>query len=499
MRREFHCRVTGANRSRKFWGARCRACALVCALSQGAAAAEASLTGRRSTPRLAQLSVSGAEDLAGLIDAAVSRVRPLVSGCMRLLPDLAELFAELLRGQVHHTLVWLACTVETIGDPVAQRRPGGSLAARRRSSATAARTGALAQGGAGGGGAAGDDAPPPVVNGHEEAPPTRAAMDVPPLRGRRVDTNPTYVVVVAAVLRAFAESGVARVIGNAAAEPQARAAAEAEGLGVLVDVPDLVRPSPALLLLHLVLTISLPCFLPLRGSRQIKRVDCASRALVARYVSLEGERIAAMVRKSIDTADWVNMKEPRDARMVVSLVVDECVAMRRAAAAALAEDLPSMAAAAEAANSAAAQERAGNVGSVRRSDQGLQLDIDRLFSKRASTYPVIAAGLEPSLGVICKWRVAAVSIVADHAVCGDDPSQRVECFALHSRPFPSACACAPSGPAVSTRCRWTLRCSTLRCRASLTTRAAWRRRWRTLLRLPRIAVPPAWNPWRRVW
>lgn len=38
---------------------------------------------------------------------------------------------------------------------------------------------------------------------------------------------------------------------------------------------------------------------------------------------MHGERLGLMMRKSIETPDWQRMKEPRDARKVVTLVVEE--------------------------------------------------------------------------------------------------------------------------------------------------------------------------------
>ena len=56
---------------------------------------------------------------------------------------------------------------------------------------------------------------------------------------------------------------------------------------------------------------------------------------------MEGDRLGSMLRKSIETPDWHNMREPRDARVVVTLVLEEvCVACRVMPSALLACGLP---------------------------------------------------------------------------------------------------------------------------------------------------------------
>ena len=56
-------------------------------------------------------------DLATLTKKAIQEVQPLLSAGMRSLPDMALPFAQLLRGQVHLLVVWMANALECHGQP----------------------------------------------------------------------------------------------------------------------------------------------------------------------------------------------------------------------------------------------------------------------------------------------------------------------------------------------------------------------------------------------
>ncbi len=54
-----------------------------------------------------------------------------------------------------------------------------------------------------------------------------------------------------------------------------------------------------------------------------QRILTAGEHLLKHYVMLQGERLGALVKKSLSTSDWLTRKEPRDSRAVVDVLVDE--------------------------------------------------------------------------------------------------------------------------------------------------------------------------------
>ena len=53
------------------------------------------------------------------------------------------------------------------------------------------------------------------------------------------------------------------------------------------------------------------------------RLIQAGEVLLKHYVMLQSERLGALIKKSLSTSDWLTRKEPRDARPVVDIVIEE--------------------------------------------------------------------------------------------------------------------------------------------------------------------------------
>jgi len=54
----------------------------------------------------------------------------------------------------------------------------------------------------------------------------------------------------------------------------------------------------------------------------LQRVREAAQGLINRYVRLQGKMLCKMIRKGIETPNWIKQKEPRDVRLVTELFVN---------------------------------------------------------------------------------------------------------------------------------------------------------------------------------
>lgn len=114
------------------------------------------------------------------------------------------------------------------------------------------------------------------------------------------------------------------------------------------------------------------------GDTRKRATDVAS-SLLKRYAIAHGERLVALVRQAIDTADWLKMKEPRDSRLYVGMVLEEVAALRVRVAAALGEDTSPV----------APPRRPSTLGRMLTSERGLHLDIERIFTAKNHVYGAV--------------------------------------------------------------------------------------------------------------
>ena len=59
----------------------------------------------------------------------------------------------------------------------------------------------------------------------------------------------------------------------------------------------------------------------------LRMSEAAATALVSAYVEASGRRLSLMVRKSIFTPNWLDMKEPRDVRPLADFLLDDLAAI----------------------------------------------------------------------------------------------------------------------------------------------------------------------------
>ena len=60
-----------------------------------------------------------------------------------------------------------------------------------------------------------------------------------------------------------------------------------------------------------------------------EKMRAAAQKLLDHYVHRQGQIVSAMLRKSVETRDWLNTVEPRTVRAVMKRVVEEITSIDR--------------------------------------------------------------------------------------------------------------------------------------------------------------------------
>jgi len=82
------------------------------------------------------------------------------------------------------------------------------------------------------------------------------------------------------------------------------------------------------LLLDLAAMSPLPAELSISLPDIIEKLCQAAGKLQVFYVKRQGQRLSEMIHLGIDATPWLRLKEPRDVRQAIEVVVDEIIAMR---------------------------------------------------------------------------------------------------------------------------------------------------------------------------
>ena len=113
----------------------------------------------------------------------------------------------------------------------------------------------------------------------------------------------------------------------------------------------------------------------------VKSTHRTAEKLLQHYVEMHGAKISQMLRKSVETPNWLKVKEPRDVRLVVTLVLEEVNEVIKQVSQVLDEG--------EQPNAAAASTgyRPTSVPTSRQG--GVQLDIERIFAKKVQIFGAV--------------------------------------------------------------------------------------------------------------
>jgi hypothetical protein len=186
------------------------------------------------------------DEFVGRIEYGLGVAMPLVATGSELLPGMARIFCDQLRGQTQALLRWLIAVMETYCYPQREVAVAAELEF--------------------------DQVQPPVLH-----------------------VTPVFALLLACQCRELESNGITQIMTSLVnALPSA-------GRGPEVGQTDL--------------------------SDLLKATKRTAKRLLQHFVTMNGAKVSQMLRTSIETKNWLKVKEPRDVRVVITLVLEELQAM----------------------------------------------------------------------------------------------------------------------------------------------------------------------------
>jgi len=122
----------------------------------------------------------------------------------------------------------------------------------------------------------------------------------------------------------------------------------------------------------------------------VRRLGQSTRKLLAYYVKCQGQDLSQMIRKCIETANWLSMREPRGVRPAIELLVSEILNLSNEVSEIIDK------------NPQTSVERPISVSSVRPSRSRYETPIGDLFEKKIQIFSPVAPDLDSILLAIIK-------------------------------------------------------------------------------------------------
>jgi hypothetical protein len=181
-----------------------------------------------------------------------------------------------------------------------------------------------------------------------------AELEVDQVQPPELQVTPIFALLLACQCRELESTGITRIM-NSLVDALPSAGRGPEG-GQSVDLPDL-----------------------------LKATKKSANRLLQHFVKMNGAKVSQMLRTSIETKNWLKVKEPRDVRVVITLILEEVQSASKQLQQILGDAPGGVSESTRRASmnaGAASSSGAGGASGAR----GVQMDIERIFAKKVQIF-----------------------------------------------------------------------------------------------------------------